>query len=63
MVGDLIGLLVVIIIVGIVAAIIIYLIDMIPIDVRFRQIAKVLVMLIAVLVILMRALPLLGVAV
>lgn len=63
MLEGLIGLLVVLIVVGIIAALIIYLIDMLPIDVRFKQIARVLVILIAVLVILMRALPLLGVAI
>ncbi len=60
--NGLIGLLVAIIVVGIVAAIIIYLIDMLPMDGRFKQIARVLVLLIAVLVILVRALPLLGVS-
>jgi hypothetical protein len=59
----LIGLLITLIVVGIVAAIIVYLIDMLPIDARFKQIARVLVMLIAVLIVLLRALPLLGVAV
>lgn len=63
MIEGLIALLVVLIVVGIVAAIIIYLIDMLPIDDNFKQIARVLVLLIAVLVILMRALPLLGVSV
>lgn len=62
MVSGLIALLVAILVVGIVAAIIVYLIDMLPIDGRFRQIAKALVLLIAVLVILLRALPLLGVS-
>ena len=57
----LIDLLITLIVVGIVAAIIVYLIDMLPIDGRFKQIARVLVMLVAVLIILMRALPLLGV--
>jgi hypothetical protein len=58
----LIGLLIAIIVVGIVAALIMYLIDMIPIDGRFKQIAKVLLLLIAVLIILARALPLLGIS-
>lgn len=63
MVEGLIALLIVILVVGIVAAVIVYCIDMLPIDARFKQIAKVLVILIAVLIILFRALPLLGVAV
>ena len=37
--------------------------DLLPIEPNFRQIIKVLVLLIAVLIILLRALPLLGVAV
>lgn len=63
MIDGLIGLLVAIIVVGIVAAIIIYLLDMLPIDARFKQIARVLVLLVAVLVILARALPMLGVSI
>ncbi len=62
MIEGLIGLLIAIIVVGIVAALIMYLIDMIPIDARFKQIAKVLLLLIAVLVILAKALPLLGIS-
>lgn len=63
MIQGLIALLIVILVVGIVAAIIIYLIDLLPIEGNFKQIARVLVLLIAVLIILLRALPLLGVAV
>lgn len=63
MIEGLILLLVAIIVVGIVAAIIIYLIDMLPIEGPFKQIARVIVLLTAVLIILMKALPLLGVAV
>lgn len=61
MIEGLIALLIVILVVGIVAAVIIYLIDMLPIEGNFKQICRVLVMLIAVLIILVRALPLLGV--
>ena len=63
MIESLIALLVVIIVVGIIAWLVIWLIDMLPIDPKFRQIARVLVMIIAVLVVLMRALPILGVSV
>jgi preprotein translocase subunit SecE len=63
MIEALISLLIVVIVVGIVAALIIWLIDMLPVDGRFKQIARVLVMVIAVLIILLRALPLLGVSV
>lgn len=56
------GLLILIIVVGIVAYLIKMLIDMLPIDGRFKQIASILVMLIAVLIILSRALPLIGVS-
>ena len=61
MVEPLIGLLITLIVIGIVAAIIVWLIDMLPIDGRLKQVVRVLVMLVAVLIILMRALPLLGV--
>jgi hypothetical protein len=57
MINALIALLILILVVGIVAWIIIYLIDLLPIEGNFKQIARVLVMLIAVLVILLRALP------
>jgi hypothetical protein len=59
--SGLIDLLITLIVIGVVAAIIVWLIDMLPIDGRFKQVARVLVMLVAVLIVLMRALPLLGV--
>lgn len=62
MIEGLIALLIAIIVIGIVVAIIMYIIDLIPMDGRFKQIAKVLVMLVACLVLLMKALPLLGVS-
>lgn len=61
MIEGLIALLVVILVVGIVAFLIVWLIDMLPIDAKFKQIARILVIVIAILIILMRALPLLGV--
>jgi hypothetical protein len=63
MIEGLIGLLIVIIVVSVVAGIIYMLISMLPIDARFQQIIRVLILLVAVLIILYRALPLLGVAV
>lgn len=63
MLEGLIGLIVVIIVVGIVAYLLTLLVDMLPLDARFKQIANILIMLVAVLVILGRALPLIGVAV
>ena len=62
MIESLIALLVVILIVGIIAWLVVWLIDTLPIDANFKQIARVLVMVIAVLIILMRALPLIGVS-
>ena len=62
MINGLIALLVVIIVVGIVAYLIKMLIDMLPLDDRFKQIAGVLLMLVAILIILAKALPLLGVS-
>lgn len=61
MASALIALLITIVIVGIVAWLLVYLLDMLPMDERFRQIGRVLIFVIAVLVILFRALPLLGV--
>jgi len=61
MLEGLVALLIAILVIGIVAAIIIYLIRMLPIDPKFKQIGEIVVMLIAVLLILIRALPLLGV--
>lgn len=52
-----------VVIVGIVAYIVTMLLDMLPMDARFKQIAKVLTILVAVLVVLYRALPLLGVSI
>lgn len=63
MIEALIALLIVIIVVGIIGAIIVYIIGMIPMDARFRQIAAVLVWVIMGLIILVRALPLLGVSI
>lgn len=61
MIEGLISLLIVCLVVGIVAGVIIYCIDLLPaIPPNFKQIAKILVILIALLVILMNALPLLS---
>ncbi|TRD03790.1 hypothetical protein FJV76_14225 [Mesorhizobium sp. WSM4303] len=60
MINGLIALLIAVIVVGIIAWLVTYIIDMLPIDGPFKQIAKVLVLLVAVLVILAKALPLLG---
>jgi len=62
MVSALISLLILVVIVGIVVFILKLLLDMIPMDARFKQIAWVLLILIAVLIVLYRALPLLGVS-
>lgn len=59
MINGLIALLIAVIVVGIIAWLITYIIDMLPIDGPFKQIAKVLVLLVAVLIILAKALPLL----
>ncbi len=47
----------------IVVAFVVWLISMLPIDGRFKQIAQALIILIVLIVVLMKALPLLGVAV
>jgi len=53
----------VLLVVGIVAWILIYLVDLLPIEPAPKQVGRVLILLIAVLVILARALPMLGVAI
>jgi hypothetical protein len=63
MINALILLLITVLVVGLVAYLIIMLVDMLPIEGQFKQIARVLIMVIAVLVILAKALPLLGVPV
>lgn len=63
MVESLIALIILIIVLGIVVFLINMLVDLIPMDGRFKQIAKVLIILVAVLILLMRALPLIGVSV
>lgn len=62
MVNALVALLITVLIVGLIAWVVIYCIDLLPIDGPFKQIARVLVMLIAVLIIILKALPLLGVS-
>ena len=61
MINALISLLIVILVVGLLAWTIIYLIDMLPIEGHFKLIARALVLVIALLIIVMGALPLLGV--
>lgn len=62
MTAALIALIITIIVVGIVLYIVTLLLDMLPMDANFKQIAKVLCVLVAVLIVIVRALPLLGVA-
>jgi hypothetical protein len=62
MVESLIALIILIIVLGIVVFLINMLIDLIPMDGRFKQIAKVLLILVAVLILILRALPLIGVS-
>lgn len=63
MISALITLLILIIVVGIVYYLLTLLLDMVPMDGKFKQIAKVLLLLVCILVVLMRALPLLGVSI
>lgn len=62
MTSALIALIVVVIVVGIVLYLATLLIDMIPMDGKFKQIAKILLILVAILIVIDRALPLLGIA-
>ncbi|MEK1930397.1 MAG: hypothetical protein AAAC47_11545 [Pararhizobium sp.] len=61
MIESLIALIILIIVLGIVVFVINMLIDLIPMDGRFKQIAKVLLILVAVLILIARAFPLIGV--
>lgn len=62
MTSALISLLIVVIVVGIVCYLVLLLVDMIPMEGGFKQVARVLVILVAVLIVLQRAMPLLGVS-
>ena len=62
MVEGLISLIVLLIVVGIVCWIVLRLVDMLPMEANFKQIAQALVILVAVLIVLFRALPLIGVS-
>jgi di/tricarboxylate transporter len=61
MLEGLIGLVVLIIVVGIVVYLVRLLLNMIPMDESFRQIAWVCILLVAVLIVIARALPMLGI--
>ena len=63
MISALISLIVLIVVVGVVAYIVLLLLDMLPVEGGFKQVARVLIMLVAVLIVLMKALPLLGVSI
>jgi hypothetical protein len=58
----LISLLVFILIVCLVAGLVMYLIDLMPIDARLKSVARIVVIIIVILLILMRALPLITVS-
>ena len=62
MIESLITIIILVIVLGIVVYLINMLIDLIPMDPRFKQIAKVLLILVAVLILILRALPLIGVS-
>ena len=62
MIEGLIGLLIVCIVIAVIAAVILYCINLLPIAGNFQQIIRVQVILIAALIIIAKALPLLGVA-
>lgn len=61
--GELIALLIFVVVIAVVAAVIVYAVDMLPVDAGFKSIIRILVVLIAALSILYRALPLLGVSI
>jgi hypothetical protein len=61
MVEGLVGLLIAMLIVGLIVALVVYLINMLPIDEPFKSWARIIIVAIGILIIIMRALPLLGV--
>ncbi len=63
MVPGLISLLIVCLVVAVVCAVLLYAVNLLPIEGNFKQIIHLLIILIAVLIIIFKALPLLGVAV
>jgi ribose/xylose/arabinose/galactoside ABC-type transport system permease subunit len=63
MTGALIGLIFLIIIVGVVVWIVLQLVAMLPMDAGFQNIAKGLIIIVAILIIAYKALPLLGIPV
>ena len=63
MVGGLVSLIVLVIIVGIVLMIVKVLLDKIPMDGSFKQIAWLLMVLVAVLIVVYKALPMIGVSI
>lgn len=62
MISPLISLLIAVVVVAIICYLLSLLVDMLPVDPRFKQIARILILLIAVLILLARALPLVGVS-
>jgi hypothetical protein len=62
MVEPLIALLVVCLVVAVVCAVLLYAVNLLPIEGNFKQIIHLLIILIAVLIIIFKALPLLGIA-
>jgi hypothetical protein len=63
MIEGLIALLIVCLVVAVIAAVILYCVSLIPIDPPFQQIVRILVVTIAALIIILKALPLLGVSI
>lgn len=61
MIDGLVGLLILIVVLGIVLYLLLMIIDLIPMEGTFKQIAKILLILICVLILLSRVLPLIGV--
>jgi di/tricarboxylate transporter len=62
MTGGLVGLIVLVIIVGVVLLVAKLIIDKIPMDDTFKQIAWLLIILLAIVIVIQKALPLLGIS-
>jgi len=61
MVSALVSLLILVVIIGVVLWLVLMLVDALPIEGQFKQVARILVILICVLILLSRALPLAGI--
>lgn len=63
MTHELIALLILVVVIGVVAWLVLLILDQIPMEAPFKQIARALVMIVALLIVLLKLLPILGIAI